>query len=392
MRSSEFLNEAGRDGIPMTDAEFAAQQAQGAKNLDSIKGFGRKIAGALGGGAQAATPYPDAATARASLTPSQLKWLGGADPMDKYVMARMPAALPGETVAAAPVNVVNRNDGNPPPLQPGTGYGDDDTSVFAPTPVATAATPATNPVANAVAASGQPDDVTGVDAAVAANAANTANTVQTTTPPAKKLAPVDPGTKELQTWLKNKGYNIGKFGADGRFGPDTAKAIAAWKAKGLKPGNPEFEEYAALLTKSHGMDYREKTTAPAGGGRGGQGGPTASELAGVAQGGRGGQGGPTASELAAIPSSQSATPIPTTPPPKPVIGQPMANGKRASQSDVMSWDNQYGPAGAERAASAASAAKAKQQYNPYAQNKVSETTAFEESVNRMRRLSTLLKG
>ncbi len=389
MRSSEFLNEAGRDGTPMTDAEFAAQQAQGAKNWDSIKGFGQKIAGALGGNAQAATPYPDAATARASLTPSQLKWLGAADPMDKYIMARMPAPLPGETVAAAPVNVVNRNDGNPPPIRPGTGYGDDDTSVFAATPVA-----------NAVAASGQPDDVTGVDAAVAANTAAAANTGQQTTPPAKKLAPVDPGTKELQTWLKNKGYNIGKFGADGRFGSDTAKAIAAWKAKGLKPGNPEFEEYAALLGKAHGMDYREKKTAPAGGGRGDQGGPTASELAVGAQGGRGGQGGPTASELAAVQAPQAATPtpsappkpIPAAPPPKPVVGQPMANGKRASQSDVMSWDNQYGPAGAERAASAAAAAKAKQEYNPYAQNKVSGTTNFEESVNRMRRLSTLLKG
>ena len=43
MRSSEFLNEAGRDGTPMTDAEFAAQQAQGAKNLDSIRALVEKL-------------------------------------------------------------------------------------------------------------------------------------------------------------------------------------------------------------------------------------------------------------------------------------------------------------------------------------------------------------
>jgi hypothetical protein len=47
-------------------------------------------------------PAPDAAAAaKAKLTPSQLKWLGGADATDQYIMARMPKPLPGETVPGA---------------------------------------------------------------------------------------------------------------------------------------------------------------------------------------------------------------------------------------------------------------------------------------------------
>ena len=67
MRSKEFIKEAGRNGsmddfgqpinpIP-TDAEYAARQAAGQKNLDALKGFGSKIARAFKGtGTQAATP------------------------------------------------------------------------------------------------------------------------------------------------------------------------------------------------------------------------------------------------------------------------------------------------------------------------------------------------
>ena len=47
------------------------------------------------------TPAPAAdaaAAAKAKLTPSQLKWLGGADPTDPHIMARMPKPKPGEQV------------------------------------------------------------------------------------------------------------------------------------------------------------------------------------------------------------------------------------------------------------------------------------------------------
>lgn len=50
------------------------------------------------------TPAPDAnaaAAAKAKLTPSQLKWLGGADATDPAIMARMPKPQPGEQVPGA---------------------------------------------------------------------------------------------------------------------------------------------------------------------------------------------------------------------------------------------------------------------------------------------------
>lgn len=47
-------------------------------------------------------PAPDAvAAAKAKLTPSQLKWLGGADATDPNIMARMPKPQPGEKVPGA---------------------------------------------------------------------------------------------------------------------------------------------------------------------------------------------------------------------------------------------------------------------------------------------------
>ena len=57
MKSTEFIREAA-PGQQMTDAEYAAQQAQGQANLNTLKGVGQKIAGALGSGraAPAATP------------------------------------------------------------------------------------------------------------------------------------------------------------------------------------------------------------------------------------------------------------------------------------------------------------------------------------------------
>ena len=304
MRSSEFLNEAGRDGTPMTDAEFAAQQAQGAKNWDSIKGFGKKIAGALGGGVQAATPYPDAATARASLTPSQLKWLGAADPMDKYIMARMPAALPGETAAAAA----------PAAVAPNVAQNAATVSQLGDKTPAAPAAPAATPVANAVAASGQPDDVTGVDAAVAANAA------QSATPPAKAKPASDPKVLALQQQLIAAGA---KIKADGVMGPATR---AAQKQFG---GNQSSAETARLARQN-----------------------------------------------AAPPAAVS---------PRPNIGL-------ASQ---LEWDRQYAkthnsngtPMGAQ-AATPAPAAPLK----PGLGSSPMRESNFEESVNRMRRLSTLLKG
>jgi len=366
MRSSEFLNEAGRDGAQMTDAEFAAQQAQGAKNLDSIKGFGRKIAGALGGGAQAATPYPDAATARASLTPSQLKWLGGADPMDKYIMARMPAALPGETVAAAPAAPAAPTAA--PVKTAGTGYGDDDTSVFA-APAAPAA-PAATPVADAVAASGEPDNVTGVDAAVAANAANT---VQATTPPAKA-----PARSTISPAILGYASSMGLY-KNGQ--PDTA-AIKAFQQKNGLPADGK------IGPNTSGAILSAAKPGAAGSGRGVTGGPTATQMTQAAT--------PAPTKpgfLSAFATGggQPATPAPVAAP-KPVdVAKIDAEIKRFSSGNNMSLQaNKDYVAGLEKkktgGQSATPAPLTPRQGGPMRESN------FEESVSRMRRLSTLLKG
>lgn len=76
---------------------------------------------------------PAKSAAWAKLSPEDQKWLGGADPTDTIILARAP------------------NKGQP---------------------AAAPAAPAATPVADAVAASGQPDDATGVDAAVAAQQDN----------------------------------------------------------------------------------------------------------------------------------------------------------------------------------------------------------------------------
>ena len=86
---------------------------------------------------------------------------------------------------------------------------------------------------------------------------------------------------------------------------------------------------------------------------------------------------------------QTALPVPSALPPKPVIGEFMPNGRRASRADVLGWENQYGPdaqaAKQKDAASAAAADAAKKAYNPYVQNKV------QEDISRMKFLAGLTK-
>ena len=71
-------------------------------------GSGGAVTSGSGAAVTSGTPAPSAdaaAAAKAKLTPSQLKWLGGADATDPAIMARMPKPLPGEQVpgqAAAP--------------------------------------------------------------------------------------------------------------------------------------------------------------------------------------------------------------------------------------------------------------------------------------------------
>ncbi len=67
-------------------------------------GSGGTLRTSDGSAVTSGTPAPDAnaaAAAKAKLTPSQLKWLGGADATDPAIMARMPKPQPGEQVPGA---------------------------------------------------------------------------------------------------------------------------------------------------------------------------------------------------------------------------------------------------------------------------------------------------
>jgi hypothetical protein len=295
--------------------------------------------------ADPANPYtgkdPVKAAAWAKLSPQIQANIGGADPTDRFIIQAMasgssfgrskgindanpdgtpkvaaapaaPAAPAAVPVAAAPVKTA------------GTGYGDDDTSVFA-----APAAPAATPVADAVAASGEPDNVTGVDAAVAANAANTANTVQATTPPAKA-----PARSTISPAILGYASSMGLY-KNGQ--PDTA-AIKAFQQKNGLPADGKIgpNTSGAILSAAKPGD--------AGSGRGGAGGPSATQV------------------------TQNATPAGTVPP-RPGIGFAKA-GEQAA------WDRQYG---------------ATHNTNGTPKGAVRESN-FEESVSRMRRLSTLLKG
>lgn len=70
-------------------------------------GSGGVLKSGSGAAVTSGTPAPDpnaVAAAKAKLTPSQLKWLGGADPTDKFIMARMPKPQPGEVVPGQGTN------------------------------------------------------------------------------------------------------------------------------------------------------------------------------------------------------------------------------------------------------------------------------------------------
>lgn len=68
-------------------------------------GSGGVLKTGSGAAVTSGTPAPAAdaaAAAKAKLTPSQLKWLGGADATDPAIMARMPKPQPGEQAGGAP--------------------------------------------------------------------------------------------------------------------------------------------------------------------------------------------------------------------------------------------------------------------------------------------------
>jgi hypothetical protein len=219
---------------------------------------------------------PAKAQAWAKLSPQLQQKMGMADPTDNIIISNN---VRGGFLFGKPVTDANP-DGTPktPAAAPAS------TSAAAPTGdgdgmLAPAATPTST--ANAVAASGQPDDATGVDAAVAAQSAQTppaqagqpanrdsmtfgqafkdardkkepkftwkgkeyttqlapaspANTPTTDKPttdkPTVKVGIKNPGTTALQNWLNTNGV---KVTVDGKWGGETQGALD--KLRALKP-------------------------------------------------------------------------------------------------------------------------------------------------------------
>ena len=222
---------------------------------------------------------PAKSAAWAALSPEDQKWLGGADPTDKFILARAPnkgkpAAAPtaadqddADQGAAMRANAAGGNStsaatgvGNPgeeaaaqaaadkmATTSAATGVGNpgEEAAAQAAADKADAAAGATdmsmgqagaaNAAQTAALASGAQDDVTGVDKAVAANAAQPA-TATAAAPaggaaasPAKPKPTPDPKVMAMQQELIKKGA---KIKADGILGPATAAAQKQFGAPG----------------------------------------------------------------------------------------------------------------------------------------------------------------
>ena len=357
--------------------------------------------------ADAANPYtgkdPVKAAAWAKLSPQVQKKLGGADPTDPYIIARM---TKGELGGLFGGGVTDANpDGTPkvaaapvaaPVAAPTAPNVAQNAATASQLGDKTPAAPLATPVADAVAASGEPDNVTGVDAAVAANAANTANTVQTTTPPAKT-----PARSTISPAILGYASSMGLY-KNGQ--PDTEAIKAFQRKNGLKVDG-------AIGPNTSGAILSAAKPNDAGSGRGVTGGPTATQ---VAQAATPAAAPPRPSILTAkageqfewdrqyakthnangtAKGAQAATPAPVD------VAKIDAEIKRFSSGNNMSLQaNKDYVAGLEKKKTGGQAATPAPTPAPAAPLKPGlgsspmRESNFEESVNRMRRLSTLLKG
>jgi hypothetical protein len=225
---------------------------------------------------------PAKSAAWAALSPEDQKWLGGADPTDKFILARAPnkgkpavapatsaatgVGNPGEEAAAqaaadkmattsAATGVGNPGEeaaaqaaadkmattsaatgvGNPGEEAAAQAAADKADAAAGATDMSMGQAGAANAAQTAALASGAQDDVTGVDKAVAANAARPATataaapTGGTAASPAKPKPTPDPKVMAMQQELIKKGA---KIKADGILGPATAAAQKQFGAPG----------------------------------------------------------------------------------------------------------------------------------------------------------------
>lgn len=243
-------------------------------------------------------PAPDAAAAaKAKLTPSQLKWLGGADATDPYIMARMPKPQPGEVTPGAEKAATAAQSAR-----------DDDAAVDAANPKMTAADQedadlgaamaanaqaAQTQAANGVNAQGQnvtmPNGInpeTGEPTTVTAGAPAVAQSAQAAPAAGGKVPPQPtlggkPSTgPKGQAWLQKYGATHNPDGTPKAAGGAPAAAPAAPAAQ--KPGvdaSGRANAAADPRTLAGTSQAGQAAPAGAGAGRGGQGGPTAAQSA-----------------------------------------------------------------------------------------------------------------
>jgi hypothetical protein len=328
---------------------------------------------------------PAKAQAWASMSPADQKWLGGADPTDQYILARAPnkgkaAAAPAAAAPAAAAPAAS-NQATPAPTpaqaatpvpqkvdpnqadkddaeqgaamtanaelarmkqlagQPTAADQDDADMGAAMKANQTAAIGANqdaedqamgqamtaNAAQSAALASGAQDDATGVDKAVAANAAAPTQAASPAAPaPAKAGFKADPIGQSIANQLKMTTPDAIKLfqknnglTADGQIGPATTKALqAAAKKMGV--------------TTTSGVG-----TSTAGAGRGGQGGPTAAQLAAPRPGVNQPAPAKPAGGQAASPAAPAAAPAADAPAPS------LINRFRASRGLPTSEDRQF---------------------------------------------------
>ena len=256
MRSIEFLREYSPEAGPMTDAEYAAQQAQGQKNLAALKGVGQKIAGAFQGNNQAAAPivplvnpYQGADAAKfAAMTPADQAFYtqGGGKPdiNDPYIAMRAPnkGKPPAPNLGAgalASTSSAEQSSAAAPAASPSLGAGalastssaEQSSSAATTSPVAPPTALNPSPVAPAAPNSAAADaerDGAPVAAATAPPDSNPTDArlrAGTQTAPTGAAAPKagsDPKIKALQDKLIAAGA---KIKSDGIMGPATQAAM-----------------------------------------------------------------------------------------------------------------------------------------------------------------------
>jgi hypothetical protein len=201
---------------------------------------------------------PAKSAAWSALSPQDQAWLGGADPTDPYILRRAPnkgkSVLPTGMTQAQVDQAKNATEPDAVAQAPTGGQ---------------AAQPAA-PVSN-----GMDEKEPGWDTKPSNGMDEKEPGWDTKTPPAEKkkqMAPVDPGTQELQKWIASKGYNIGAAGADGRLGPNTNKALDAFMAdwKAGKISEPDKQQYQQLLGGAKDTAWTKQWFAKANAASGGQ--------------------------------------------------------------------------------------------------------------------------